>query len=122
MKVTSNVSSLLPIELSNISSDAPVVSFSIPVTYDPSVARYLGYEVAQQGVVSVRSTGYGRLLVEGSGLSLSTDTEVVDLRFIAQYDSGRESEIGSTMRLTSKPTTTATLNLRSRRAPSCRIV
>ena len=95
LNVTSNVISLVPIELSNISSDAPVVSFSIPVTYDPSVARYDGYEGAQSGV-SVRSTGYGRLLVEGSGLSLSADTEVVNLRFIAQSDSGRVSEIGST--------------------------
>jgi len=95
LNVTSNVISLVPIELSNISSDAPVVSFSIPVTYDPSVARYDGYEGAQSGV-SVRSTGYGRLLVEGSGLSLSDDTKVVDLLFIAQSDSGRVSEIGST--------------------------
>ncbi|MDK2862833.1 MAG: hypothetical protein PWQ46_543, partial [Methanomicrobiaceae archaeon] len=95
LNVTSDVISLVPIELSNISSDAPVVSFSIPVTYDPSVARYLGAEGAQSGV-SVRSTGYGRLLVEGSGLSLSDDTKVVDLLFIAQSDSGRVSEIGST--------------------------
>lgn len=96
LNVTRDVSRLVPIELSNISSDAPVVSFSIPVTYDPSVARYLGAEVAQQGVVRVRSTGYGRLLVEGSGLSLSADTVVVNLQFKAQSDSGRESEIGST--------------------------
>lgn len=90
--VTSEVSSV-PIWLTNISSGAPVVSFSIPVTYDPSVVSYQGYSGSG---VSVSSTGYGRLLVVGNGLSLSTDTKVVDLRFKAQSESGRTSEIGST--------------------------
>jgi len=91
--VTSDVSRVVPIELTNISSAAPVVSFSIPVTYDPSVVSYQGYSGSG---VSVSSTGYGRLLVKGDGLSLSTDTKVVDLWFRAQSESGRTSEIGST--------------------------
>jgi len=95
INVTSDVSSVVPIEISNISSGAPVGSFSIPVTYDPSVVRFLWAEWATPGV-TVSSTGYGRLLVKGDGLSLSTDTKVVDLRFISQSESGRTSEIGST--------------------------
>ncbi len=85
----------LPVTLTNISAGAPVRSFSIPVSYDPSVCSYQGAINIAPGV-SVRHPGYGRILVTGSGVNYNSDMNVATLQFRAQSDAGRASEIGST--------------------------
>ena len=85
----------VPVELSNISAEAPVRSFTIPVTYDPTVCTYVN--AATDSGVTVTNTGYGRLLVKGSGVTYGTDTTPATLRFKAQQsEAGRTSVISST--------------------------
>ncbi|MBR1368848.1 hypothetical protein RJ53_04705 [Methanocalculus chunghsingensis] len=84
----------VPVVLSNVSAGAPVRSFSIPVTYDPTVCRYVGSAPATG--VTVTNPGYGRLLVEGTNVNYATDTTVATLRFQAQSEAGRTADFGST--------------------------
>lgn len=84
----------VPIVLSNISSDAPVRSFSLPVTYDPTVCTYVSTN-SPRGV-TVTNPGYGRLLVKGTDVSYYGTETAVTLKFRAQSEAGRTSVISST--------------------------
>ncbi len=86
---------VLPVILTNISTGAPVRSFSIPVTFDPTICSYQGASYSAPGV-TVTNPGYGRILVTGTGVNYNDDTTVATLQFRAQSDAGRTSEIGST--------------------------
>lgn len=99
----------VPVVLSNISSGAPVRSFSLPVTYDPAVCTYVS--AASLSGVTVTSTGYGRLLVKGSGVNYGTDITVATLRFRAQSEAGRTSVISSTKTASVQTTDNAFLEL-----------
>ncbi|MCQ1537747.1 hypothetical protein FTO68_01905 [Methanocalculus taiwanensis] len=86
---------VLPVTLTNVSTGAPVRSFSIPVTYDPAVCIYQGAINIAPGV-SVTNPGYGRLLVTGTNVNYNFNIKVADLQFRAQSEAGRTSEFGST--------------------------
>ncbi|HIJ07347.1 dockerin type I domain-containing protein [Methanocalculus sp.] len=91
---------ILPITLTNISTS--VGSFSIPITFEPTVCTFNGFTTNYHGLVEVKGDGYGRLLVTGTDLNLNSATTVATINFKARDDSGRNTT------LTSRESKTAT--------------